>query len=174
MTWIAPDVERSEDYPERRTEPEQEMLRDWLDWHRATLLRKCAGLDAAQLATRSVPPSNLSLLGLVRHMSDVERGWVRQAYRGEHMPDLYYRSVVPDADFEEAGPDGAEEDFERYRAECRAVDAALEGAELDDTFTTGEKTISVRWMWQHLVEEYARHNGHADLIRQVIDGSAGL
>ena len=67
MTWIAPDVARSEDYPARRNEPEREMLRDWLDWHRATLLRKCAGLDATRLAKRAVPPSNLSLLGLVRH-----------------------------------------------------------------------------------------------------------
>ena len=86
------------------------------------------------------------------------------------MPDLYYRSDAPDADFEEAGPASAEEDFERYRA----VDAALEGTELDDTFTVRDKTMSVRWMWQHLVEEYARHNGHADLIREVIDGSTGL
>jgi len=148
VTWIAPDVERSEDYPARRNEPEREMLRDWLDWHRATLLRKCAGLDASQLATRAVPPSNLSLLGLVRHMSDTERGWVRQTFRGEQIPDLYYRSDAPDADFEEADPAGAEEDFERYRAECRAVDAALEGAKLDDTFTFGEKTTSVRWMWR--------------------------
>ena len=91
MTWIAPDVERSEDYPARRNEPEREMLRDWLDWHRATLLRKCAGLDAARLAQRAVPPSSLSLLGLVRHMSDTERGWVRQFRRGEQVPDLYYR-----------------------------------------------------------------------------------
>ena len=150
------------------------MLRDWLDWHRATLLRKCSGLDAAQLAMRPVPPSNLSLLGLVRHMSDTERGWVRQAFRGQQVPDLYYRSDAHDADFEEAGPGGAEEDYERYLAECRAVDAALEGATLDETFTYGEKTMSVRWMWQHLVEEYARHNGHADLLREVIDGSAGL
>ena len=88
------------------------------------------------------------------------------------MPDLYYRSDAPDADFEEADPAGAEEDFERYRAECWAVDAALEGAKLDETFTFREKTMSVRWMWQHLVEEYARHNGHADLLREVIDGSA--
>ena len=174
MTWIAPDVERSEDYPERRNDPEQEMLRDWLDWHRATLLRKCAGLDAAQLATRSVPPSNLSLLGLLRHMSDTERGWVRQFYRGEQVPDLYYRSDAPDADFEEAGPAGAEEDFGRYRAECRAVDAALEGAALEDTFTHRDRIYSVRWMWQHLVEEYGRHNGQADLLREAIDGSAGL
>jgi hypothetical protein len=81
---------------------------------------------------------------------------------------------APDADFEEAGPASAEEDLERYRAECRAVDAALAGAALDETFTFREQTMSVRWMWQHLVEEYARHNGHADLIREVIDGSAGL
>jgi uncharacterized damage-inducible protein DinB len=173
VIWIAPDVERSDDYPERRNATEQEMLLDWLDWHRATLLRKCAGLDAAQLATRAVPPSNLSLLGLVRHMSDTERGWVRQTYRGEHIADLYYRSDAPDADFQEVDPAGAEEDFERYRAEWRAVDAALDDSGLDDTFTFREKTISVRWMLQHLVEEYARHNGHADLIREVIDGSTG-
>jgi uncharacterized damage-inducible protein DinB len=174
VTWIAPDVERSEDYPACRNVPEREMLRDWLDWHWATLLRKCAGLDATQLARRAVPPSNLSLLGLVRHMSDAERGWVRQVFRGEQVPDLYYRSDAPNADFEEAVPADAEEDFERYRAERRAVDAALKGANLDDTFTFREKTTSVRWMWQHLVEEYARHNGHADLLREAIDGSVGL
>jgi hypothetical protein len=78
VTWIAPDVERSEHYPERRSEPEREMLRDWLDWHRATLLRKCAGLDASQLATRAVPPSSLSLLGLVRH-NERHRARVGQA-----------------------------------------------------------------------------------------------
>ena len=173
MTWIAPDVERSEDYPARRNDPEREMLRDWLDWHRATLLRKCAGLDAARLAERAVPPSNLSLLGLVRHMSDTERGWVRQFCRGEQVPDLYYRSDTPDADFAEADPARAKEDYELYRAECLAVDAALEDARLDDTFTFREQAVSVRWMWQHLVEEYARHNGHADLLREAIDGSTG-
>ncbi|MGA8114020.1 MAG: DinB family protein [Actinocatenispora sp.] len=150
------------------------MLRDWLDWHRATLLRKCAGLDAVRLAERAAPPSKLSLLGLVRHMSDTERGWVRQTFRGERLPDLYYRVDARDADFVEADPAGAERDFELYRAECLAVDAALEGASLDDTFRFREQTVSVRWMWQHLVEEYARHNGHADLLREAIDGSAGL
>jgi len=174
VTWIAPPAERSEDYPARRNDPEREMLSDWLGWHRATLLRKCAGLDAEQLARRAVPPSNLSLLGLVRHMSDTERGWVRQFYRSEQIPDLYYRSDAPDADFNEADPAGAREDFERYLAECLAVDAALEDARLDDTFTFRDKATSVRWMWQHLVEEYARHNGHADLLREAIDGSAGM
>jgi uncharacterized damage-inducible protein DinB len=173
VTWIAPDVERLDNYPLRRNDPEQDMLRDWIDWHRATLLRKCAGRDATQLATRSVPPSNLSLLGLVRHMADTERGWVRQTYRGQQIPDLYYRADAPDTDFEQADPAGAEQDYQRYRDECRAVDAALEGAELDDTFTLREQAVSVRWMLQHLLEEYARHNGHADLIREAIDGSAG-
>src|SRR5271169_6504319 len=110
---MAPDVERSEHYPARRNEPEQEMLRDWLDWHRATLLRKCAGLDATRLAKRAVPPSNLSLLGLVRHMSDAERGRVRQVFRGEQVPDLYHRCDAPDADLVEAAPASAEEDLER-------------------------------------------------------------
>ena len=174
MTWIAPDVERSEDYPARRNQPEQDMLRDWLDWHRATLLRKCAGLDAEQLAVRAVPSSTISLLGLVRHMSDTERGWVRQTFRGEQIPDLYYRPDRPSADFEEAGPASAEQDYATYLAECQAVDAALADTKLDDTFTFREQTISARWMWQHLVEEYARHNGHADLVREAIDGSAGL
>jgi uncharacterized damage-inducible protein DinB len=174
MTWTAPAVERSEGYPERRNDPELDMLRDWLAWHRATLLRKCAGLDADRLAIRAVPPSALSLLGLVRHMSDTERGWVRQTYRGEQVPDLYYRPDARDADFKEADPARAEQDYQLYLDECRAVDAALEGAKLDETFTLQGKTMSVRWMWQHLVEEYARHNGHADLIREAIDGSAGM
>jgi uncharacterized damage-inducible protein DinB len=165
VTWIAPAVERSENYPARRNDPEREMLRDWLDWHRATLLRKCAGLDAAQLASRAVPPSNLSLLGLVRHLCDAERGWVRQVFAGEQIPDLYYRSDAPDADIEEADPALAAEEFERYQAECQAADAALAGMKLDDTVTFQGTTISVRWMWQH--------NGHADLLREAIDGQTG-
>jgi uncharacterized protein DUF664 len=100
VTWTAPGAERREDYPDRNAS-EREMLQDWLDWHRATLLRKCAGLDAARLATRAVPPSDLSLLGLVRHMSDTELGWVRQVNRGEQVPDHYYRPDAPAADFEE-------------------------------------------------------------------------
>src|SRR5260370_13170394 len=76
VTWIAPDVERSEDYPARRNEPEREMLRDWLVWHRATLLPKCPGLDATRLAKRAGPPPNLPPLRLVRHIRDSQRGSV--------------------------------------------------------------------------------------------------
>ena len=173
MTWIAPDVERSEDYPERRNEPEQDMLRDWLDWHRATLLRKCAGLDAAQLATRAVPPSNLSLLGLVRHLSDTERGWVRQTYRGSRYPTCTTDPMprtrtskrptrpAPRRTLSATGP-SAGPSIPRWRARSWTRPSP------------SARTISVRWMWQHLVEEYARHNGHADLIREAIDGSTDL
>jgi uncharacterized damage-inducible protein DinB len=174
VTWIAPEVERSEGYPARRNESEREMLQDWLDWHRATILRKCAGLDADQLASRAVPPSTLSLLGLVRHLADCERGWVRQFFHGEQILDLYYRADAETADIEEADSARAEADYQLYRAECRAVDAALADMKLDDTIVFQDKTTSVRWMWQHLVEEYARHNGHADLLREAIDGSAGM
>ena len=170
MTWIAPDVERSEDYPARRNEPEREMLADWLDWHRATLLRKCAGLDATRLAARAVPPSNLSLLGLVRHMSDTERGWVRQTYRGEQVPDLYYRSDAPDADFEEADPALRRGRLRALPGRAPGRRCRTGGREAGRHIHVPEKTMSVRWMWQHLVEEYARHNGHADLLREVIDG----
>src|SRR5260370_15024332 len=104
MPCIAPDVERSEDYPARRNEAEQEMLRDWLDWHRATLLRKCAGLDATQLAKRAVLPSNLSLLRLVRHIADTQRGWGRQALPGQQGPDLYFHPHAKHADFAQACP----------------------------------------------------------------------
>jgi uncharacterized damage-inducible protein DinB len=174
VAWVAPAAARSEDYPARRNEPEREMLRDWLGWHRATLLRKCAGLDAAQLATRPVPPSSLSLLGLVRHMADTERGWVRQFFHHEPIPDLYYRDDLPDADFQEADAARAEQDYAIYRAEFEPVDAALADLQLDDTITFRNQLTSVRWMWQHLVEEYARHNGQADLLREAIDGATGL
>ena len=174
MSWVAPDVERSEDYPGRRNESEREMLHEGLGWHRATLLRKCAGLDAGQLATRSVPPSGLSLIGLVRHLADTERGWVRQYFHHEPVPDLYYREDLPDADFQEAEAGRAEQDYEIYRAEFQPVDAALAAMRLGDTINFRDKVTSVRWMWQHLVEEYARHNGQADLLREAIDGATGL
>jgi len=150
------------------------MLQDWLGWHRSTLLRKCAGLDATQLARRSVPPSALSLIGLVRHMSDTERGWVRQYFHREPVPDLYYRADLPDADFLEASAGRAEQDYEIYRAESGPVDAALADLGLDETIVFRAQPTSVRWMWQHLVEEYARHNGQADLLREAIDSSTGL
>jgi uncharacterized damage-inducible protein DinB len=154
---------------------EREMLSGWLDFHRATLARKCAGLDAEQLACRSVPPSTLSLLGLVRHLADVERTWfdrvtgrVRDSnYGTEHDPDFDLNGAAADPE-QVARAFG---DWERAVAESRAVFA---GAALEETFEhPRDGTQSVRWVMVHLIEEYARHHGHADLLREAIDGVTG-
>jgi uncharacterized damage-inducible protein DinB len=152
---------------------EREMLLAWLDWQRATLARKCEGLSAEQLRERSAPPSNLSLLGLVRHMSDVERGWFRRALSGEFLPALYW-DENEDADFEEV--DGAEpaEAFAVWEEEiARAREIVAGVASLDDTFSDEGSRWSLRWTLIHMIEEYARHNGHADLLRERIDGATG-
>jgi uncharacterized damage-inducible protein DinB len=168
MSWIAPEITRID---EPFTGPERGILDGFLDWHRTTLLWKCAGLTSEQLALQSVPPSNLSLLGLVRHMADVERAWFRIRFRNEPVPRLY---PSLDAAFEEAYPAGAEADFAAFAEECELARKAAAGASLDEEFT-GSKghTISLRWVYTHMIEEYARHNGHADLLRERIDGVTG-
>jgi hypothetical protein len=171
-SWTAPDVVRAEP---RGPLAERAMLQDWLDYHRATLLHKCAGLDAERLATASVPPSNLTLHGLVRHMAEVERSWLRQRFSAEDVPDLYCTEEQPDADFENLAGADAAADLQTFRDECIACDAAVAGAGLDETFlhVRSRETSSLRWIYVHLIEEYARHNGHADLIRERIDGATG-
>jgi uncharacterized damage-inducible protein DinB len=157
---------------------EREMLTGWLDAHRAILLWKCEGLSDEQLRKRAVPPSTLSLLGLVRHMAMVERGWFRQVFAGEDVPDVYDLSADPDADFnavDQADPAEAFRDFGRECAAAREVLAAA--ADLDvlskkPSQRTGEP-FSLRWIVTHMIEEYARHNGHADLLRESIDGATG-
>ena len=172
MTWNAPEIER-------RGEPyvadERAMLQGWLDWHRDTLLHKCAGLTAEQLKTASVEPSNLTLLGLVRHMADVERAWFRRRVAGEEIDRIYGGPDNEDGDFEDVAGADAEADFATFRAEVAACDAAVAGRTLDETFVSArsQRDISVRWVYLHMVEEYARHNGHADLIRERIDGVTG-
>ncbi len=171
MTWSAPDIDR-------RGEPyvadERAMLQGWLDWHRDTLLHKCAGLSAEQLKTASVEPSNLTLLGLVRHMADVERAWFRRRVAGEEIDRIYGGPDNEDADFDDVAGADAEADFAAYRAEVAACDAAVAERSLEETFISPRgREISVRWVYFHMVEEYARHNGHADLIRERIDGATG-
>ena len=173
MTWTAPD--------ETRTDPptvaaERAALEGWLEFHRSTLLGKCQGLTGEQLARRAVPPSSLSLLGLVRHMTDVERAWFRIRAAGE--PGLTFRystAEFPDGDFDFAEPPGAEADLAAYRQECELARAAVAGRSLDDTFFHQRyaATIDLRWVYLHMIEEYARHNGHADLLREQIDGVTG-
>ncbi|MGH3120298.1 MAG: DinB family protein [Streptosporangiaceae bacterium] len=172
-TWTAPEVPRT-DPP--YVASEREALDGWLDYHRATLLTKCQGLAGEQLARRAMPPSTLSLLGLVRHLADVERSWFRRRFAGETGLDYLYSSgEYPDGEFDLAAADGAEADFAAYARECGQARAAAAGRSLDETFVHERdgSTIDLRWVYVHMIEEYARHNGHADLLREQIDGVTG-
>jgi uncharacterized damage-inducible protein DinB len=172
-------------FDDNRTRPpavadERSMLAAWLDFHRATLEMKCAGLTPAQLATRSTEPSMLSLLGIVRHMADVERGWFRRGLAGEDAPRIYYSDDDPDGDFDNVDPTTTdvatiETAFATWRAECaraREIATALPSLDLQFTHRSGRQ-LSARWVLFHMLEEYARHNGHADLLRERIDGVTG-
>jgi uncharacterized damage-inducible protein DinB len=173
MSWTAPAVDRS-DPP--FTAGERAQLDAWLDYHRRTLLQKCAGLSADQLKVRAVEPSTLSLLGLVRHMAEVERSWFRTRFLGEDVPFLFIPDVMSDADFDEVDTADAAGDIAVYEREIAEIRAAIAGHQLDETFIhprIGEE-ISLRWVYLHLIEEYARHNGHADLLRERIDGATGM
>jgi uncharacterized damage-inducible protein DinB len=174
-TWSAPSVERP---PPGRTSGEREALTDWLDFHRHTLLMKCAGLTAEQLKLRPVAPSRLSLLGLVRHMTDVERLWFRMTAAGEDVPFVYWRRDNRNVDFEDIeGADPAVA-LETFRRECEAAGAAVAGRPLDDVVPglrgNPDQTRNIRWIYVHMIEEYARHNGHADLLRESVDGATGI
>jgi uncharacterized damage-inducible protein DinB len=168
MTWSAPDVSLP-DGP--LTGDDRPILEGFLAWHRALLQRKCAGLTGERLAERSVPPSNLSLLGLVRHMAKVERKWFRERVGGQDLEPMYDPALGVDADFEDLDPDRAQADYERLLEECRLADEALAAASYDDTVTARDGLMSVRTVVVHMIEEYAQHNGHADLLRERIDGA---
>jgi uncharacterized damage-inducible protein DinB len=154
---------------------EREMLISWLDYERATLATKCAGLNAEQLRTASVPPSNLSLLGLVRHMADVERGWFRRTLAGEDAPRIYSQTGEWDDSEFEVGDADVEEAFACWNEECeraREIVARTPSLETSGRQRRGN-TVSLRWIMVHMIEEYARHNGHADFLRERIDGQTG-
>jgi uncharacterized damage-inducible protein DinB len=170
--WTAPAVERPD--PDH-VAAERRALEQWLDYHRDTFLIKCTGLSAEQLKRRAVPPSSLSLLGLVRHMADVERGWFRQCAAGEDVPDLYFTEADHDADFNDVETADAEADLDTYQREIVAARAAVAGKGLDDVVPhpLGRADRDIRWIYLHMIEEYARHNGHADLIRECVDGVTG-
>jgi uncharacterized damage-inducible protein DinB len=168
VTWKAPDIERPEG---PLTGPERPMLQAFLDWQRATLLYKCAGLTGEQLARRTVPPSSLSLLGLVRHMTRVERAWFRMRFAGE--PVDYPFGGDREAPFEQADASRAASDYARLTEEIKLADAAAANASLDDTFSHDGEVMSLRLIYLHMIEEYARHLGHADLLREQIDGATG-
>ena len=151
---------------------EREMLESWLDFHRDTLVWKCVGLSDKQLKRRACPPSTLTLLGLVRHMNEVEAGWFGR-FVGE--PErVYSTDEWPDADFDDLDNADVAEDFAAFARQCVRSRERAAGRGLDETFINRHgKEVSLRWIYLHMIEEYARHNGHADLIREAIDGFTG-
>jgi hypothetical protein len=154
---------------------ERDMLNSWLEFHRDTLALKCDGLTAVQLRQRAVPPSSLSLLGLVRHMAEGERQWFAMVLGGEQIPYHYYTDDDPEAEFDDLDDADVAETFETWRSECAAARERVAAApSLDVTGIQDGKEFSLRWIMIHMIEEYARHNGHADLLRERIDGTVGV
>jgi uncharacterized damage-inducible protein DinB len=167
--------------PTDRVEPpsiagEREMLRDFLDFHRGTLAMKCEGLSDDDLRRQSMPPSTLCLLGLVRHMAEVERQWFRRVINGEDIPLVW----SADGDFQvayDASEATGEEAFAAWQAEVdQSRRIEKEAASLDVTGYAAKwgEDVSLRLVMLHLIHEYARHNGHADLLREGIDGVVGV
>jgi len=146
------------------------ILQGYLDSQRLTLLRICAGLTAAQLVLRPVVPSTLSLLGLVRHMTKVERTWLRIRAAGEDIHPLF---PATDEDFNDLDASTAEQAITDLPIEWAACDAAVAPLTLEQCVDVHGQLVSLASIYIHLIEEWARHDGHADLIRQVIDGTTG-
>ncbi|MFI5831839.1 DinB family protein [Streptomyces sp. NPDC051578] len=164
---------------EKRTPPvldgdERATLTSVLQWQRDTLMMKCAGLTDEQLRRRAVAPSGLSLLGLVRHLAEVERSWFRNVLNGEDVRGYFPKNAAGErTEFHVEDADPAES-FRIWEETCARSRAIVEAAgSLDAQGHFGEETYSLRYVLAHMIEEYARHNGHADLLREVIDGVTG-
>ncbi|MBW5487020.1 DinB family protein [Streptomyces bambusae] len=158
------------------TAGEREMLDGWLDYHRATLAVKCAGLDEEQVRRASLPPSELTLMGLVRHLAEVERWWFREVMLGADLPDLYSTRADVDGDFHFTDEDTFADALQVWEREVELARRAVAGRSLEELSVgrsrRGEQ-FNLRWVYTHMIEEYARHNGHADLLREQIDGATG-
>ena len=155
---------------------ERATLIDFVRSQRLTLQIKCAGLDAEQLARRSVEPSTMSLLGLVRHMAEVERSWFRRRFAGQDVPRRYQTDADPDGDFNGAVADDAivAEAWAAWHEEVAFAEQYTLDTDLDYVGQDSSgNPVSLRELLVHMVEEYARHNGHADLLRERIDGRVG-
>ena len=172
--WVDPD-----DDPRRTDDDargERDTLLEYLRHYRLTLELKCEGLDAEQMARRSVPPSTLSLLGLVRHLAKVEHSWFRRVMEGQDLPRIYWSEEDRDLDFNGAVADPAvvEDAWATWRREVAHAEEYVDAAPSFDVLATVHGTeIELRSVLVHLVEEYARHLGHADLLRECIDGRTG-
>ncbi len=150
------------------------MLSAWLDYQRATLLMKCQQLDGDALVRRDVPPSTLSLLGIVRHMTLVEWSWFSRVFARDGQPAPIATDADRDADFNDLDPARAMDDIEAFVRQCDVSRAIVERTDSFDAVAASTKRqVSLRWIMVHMIEEYARHNGHADLLRERIDGVVG-
>jgi uncharacterized damage-inducible protein DinB len=170
MTWTSP-TPQPVDGP--LTGPDRPILEAVLAHQRTTLLAICAGLTGEQVATRAVASSNLSLLGLVRHLAKVERIWFRKRVAGQDVEHLHRFEARDDTDFDELDPADAPAAVEQLRQEWALADAAVAGIDLEHTIDGHHGVMSLRMVYVHMIQEYARHNGHADLIREAIDGTTG-
>jgi len=164
--------------PQRDVPPteadERTTLTAFLDFQRATLALKCDGLTDAQLREPAVPPSDLSLLGIVRHMAEVERNWFRPVLSGDEMSAIFAPALDWNVAFRDVTDASVAEAFAAWRAECEHAQALVTAApSLGVSGNRGGGRFSLRWVLTHMIEEYARHNGHADLLRELIDGVTG-
>ncbi len=156
------------------TGDERTMFAVWMDYQRSTLLWKCQELDGETLAQRGVPPSPLSLLGIVRHMTIVEWSWFEKVFAGTSTPPPISTEHDEDADWNDLDPTRAMDDIALFQRQCevsRGIVAATPS--LDAPAAKFSEPLSLRWIMVHMIEEYARHNGHADLLRERIDGAVG-
>ena len=169
---VAPVPERAE--PPRDAD-ERTSLEVWLEFHRATLAMKCRGLTPEQLARRAVPPSGLSLVGLVRHLAELERAYFRRGFAGEQVPWLHGDPSDPGSwvDFSGASAETAAVDLGVWREECARSRAVAARVPSLDGHAAGGPAVTLRWTMVKMIQEYARHNGHADLLRECIDGAVG-
>jgi hypothetical protein len=154
---------------------EREMLVGWLDFHRETLAMKCQGLTPEQLTRRSVPPSTLSLAGLLRHLAEIERTYFQRVFAGRELRTIPFEEDPfredPAADYSSAVDNDGAVAFDAWREAVRRAREVIGGtASLDDEGTSG---LPMRFWLVKTLNEYARHNGHADLLRETIDGTVG-
>ncbi len=148
------------------------MLINWLAFHRETVRVKCEGLTDEQMKLRSVPPATLSPLGMVRHLAEVEAFWWREVVEGKPVQ-VYCDDDNRDADFDFPADAAVAEAWSTWDAQVAHADEVLAKHQLDDVVKERDNDNSIRWIMVHLIEEYARHNGHLDLLRQSIDGVTG-
>ncbi|UUW88095.1 DinB family protein [Pimelobacter simplex] len=159
-----------------RVAGEREALSAYLDHYRATVELKCRGLTADQARTRSMPPSTMSLHGLVRHLAACERWWFQQNFERRDVPFLFFTEDNPNLDFDLPADADLDADLETWRAECATSREIVAAHELDDTARPLDwyEDVDLRWLVLRMITEYAQHCGHADLLREGIDGRTGV